>query len=338
MRALRFFAPLFVISLAGCMVDAPADDEFDEAVVDLQDEFGGDGTGKADIFGYDECDVLRPILAGTDAGIRSGFFFGVESQVAFAGATGFGGFDVVFDLYHHQMTVSRYYGAGVALALAGISVEVYAGFATGFEHGVSDWDGYFVTANLEIGLPFLREFFSLNPNVFVSAVDNDGNGLIGPTEIVAPPEGVYGFGMGIEVGVEIPTGLPVSGSLVEGLWEPHDEAIRWYYDRLSETRFARIGSRLNVHLVDHHTGEACDADWPYSGTDEECVIEFGEPDWNHTRRALHMAYGICTSTGGCEIPIAWPMSAAAIGVGAVRDIGGNLAELCPDLADSGEGH
>ena len=331
--------PLFgsmSVVLAACAAQTgeppPSDIQFDDAVADLSDEFGGSVGGKADIFGLDPCQILSPVLSGTDATIRSGFFFGVEGNAVLGGVEGVGGYDVVFDIYHHQMTVSRYLGAGVGIGLAGGSVEVYAGFATGFQHSVSDWDGYFVTAEAELSLPFLREFLSVNPSVFVSGVDRNGDGFIAPDEALLPPEGVYGFAVGVEVGLEVPTGLPVGGTLTEGLWEPQPEAIRYYYDLLAGTRFARIGRHLSVRLVDEHTGFECDPGWPAVAPEQECVIEFGEEEWSHTRRGLHMAYGICTASGGCGVPISWPMSAASIAVGAVRDVGDDLSMLCPDLA------
>jgi hypothetical protein len=172
---------------------------------------------------------------------------------------------------------------------------------------------------------------------FVSGVDANEDGLISPTEVLVPPNGVYGFGVGLSVGVEVPTGLPIAGTVTEGLWQPYDTAIRHYYDELRNTRFLRVGSHLDVHLVDHETGRECHEDWPYSGTDEACVIEFGDPSWSHTRRGLHTGYGICTVTGRCAVPIAWPMSAAAIGVGALRDAGGAVRTLCPGLDLGGEG-
>ena len=62
------------------------------------------------------------------------------------------------------------------------------------------------------------------------------------------------------------------------------------------------------------------------------MSEIGEAGWSPTTRGRRMAYGICTASGGCELPIAGPMSAAAIAVGAVRDVGDDLSMLCPDLA------
>jgi hypothetical protein len=324
--------PIFLVAMIGCAAEPPVstEAEFQDAVTELQREYGGEG--KADIFGIDVCDALSPVLSGTDASIRSGFFIGVSGTAALSGLAGVGGFDVVFDLYHHQMTVSRYVGGGVALTPASSSVQVYAGFATGFEDGVADWNGHFVTATLSLSLPFVRELASLTPWVFVTGEDDDSDGFIAPDEVVVPPDGIYGFGVGVTVGFDVPTGLPISGSLVEGRWDPHPDAIRWYYDRLHETRFAGIGSPLAVRLVDRDTREECPADWPAADAERRCIIEFGEPEWSHTRRSLHMAYGICTASGGCAVPVAWPMSAASIAVGAIRDLDDDLSARCPELA------
>lgn len=323
-------------TLAGCAAGEPASggegdpsEEFDQSVQDLEMEFGDDT--KADVFGVDECDVLRPLLDAADGSIRSGFFLGVKGSAVIGGVAGPSGYDLVFDLYHHQATVSQYKGDGVALKLAGAGVEVYAGVANGFDYGVNDWNGYFVTTSLSLSLPFLEGFLSLDPALFVSAEDRNGDGIIGETEVLTPPDGVYGFGVGVEVSLSIPTGLPVGGSVIEGLWQPHPEAIRWFYDMFRDTRFFRVGGRLSVRLIDDRTGEECHPDWPEARPDQDCVIEFGDPGWSHTRRGLHLGYGVCSATAGCEVPASWPMSAAAIGVGAVRDAGGELAELCPDL-------
>lgn len=332
---------VLVTLLAGCAAEAPTsgdpmderiaevDAEFDDAIGDLSADYGGEG--KADLFGVDPCSLIEPLVEYGDQGIRSGFFMGVEGEAVLGGGRGFGGFDLVWDLYHHQFTVSRYYGAGVGVPGVGASVEAYVGYALGFQEGVSDWDGYFVTAEADFGLPFLREYLSVGTSVFVTARDTNGDAFISPSEIVYPPGGVYGFNIGIELGVEVPTGLPVSGGVTEGLWEPHKAAIRYYYDEFRNTRFLRFGSRLDVHLVDHHTGEECDPDWPDVDPERDCIIEFGEEDWSHTHRGLHVAYSICTATGGCEIPLAWPLSGSAVAIGALEDAGGSLARYCPGV-------
>lgn len=310
-----------------------AESEFDNTVMDLQGEFGG--YGKADFSGVDSCYFLEPLFRDGNNFTHAGFFVGVEGEGVLGVASVFGGFDLVWDLYHHQMSVSRYTGAGVGMPKVGASVTAYAGFATGFSHGVSDWDGYFVTTEAEIGLPFFKDFVALEPAVFVSGVDNNGDEFISPDEILLPPDGVYGFQMGVSLGFDLlPDPSPVSGSITEGYWQPYKPAIRYYYDLLSNTRFGWVGPHLNVHLVDHGTGETCDENWPEVDGERDCIIQFGEEDWNHVRTGAHVAYSICSSLGGCELPLSWSMSLTAVAVGAYRDVGGRVRSLCPDLGNS----
>ncbi len=291
--------------------------DFQEAMNSLQGEYG---VGKADFFGVDPCKLLEPILEFGDQATRAAFFVGLEG----GGALGLGrvleGYDMVWDLYHQQMTVSRYVGAGIGGPGLGASLTAYTGLALGFQSGVADWNGYFVTTATELSLPFLKDFLSFNPAFFISGVDENEDHFIAPNEMLVPPEGVYGFSLGISAGFDmLPSGLPISGSITEGLWEPHKEAIRYYYDLFMDTRFLVFGHPLWVNLVDPETGEYCHEDWPLIDGERGCVIQFGESDWSHLHSGTHMAYSICTALGGCEIPLSWPMSGTAIALGAYRD-------------------
>jgi len=324
----------WLVSCAGAPVDQARVDEaeadFGDAMADLQGEFGQDG--KADLFGVDPCRFLAPLFAEGNDFTHAGLFVGVEGEGVLGATAAFGGYDLVWDLYHHQMSVSRYHGAGISTPKVGASVTAYAGFATGFHDGVGEWDGYFVTTAMDVGLPFLKDFLSLEPAVFVSGVDQNGDHVIAPDEVLIPPDGVYGFQIGVSLGFDLlPDPLPVGGEVTEGLWEPYKPAIRYYYDKLADTRFARIGTRLRVYLVDHQTGDLCAADWPDVDGERDCVVEFGERDWSHAHRGAHVAYSICSSLGGCGIPLSWPMSATAVAIGAYRDVGGAVEALCPDL-------
>ncbi len=155
-------------------------------------------------------------------------------------------------------------------------------------------------------------------------MDRSGRG------ISIPPDGVYGFSMGVELGVDLPTGLPIEGTVTQGLWQPYKRAIRYYYDRFRRTRFLGVGRHLDAHLVDQETGEACNADWPETDGQRDCVVRFGESTWSHTYRGLLVAYSICTASGGCGIPLSWPLSSGALAVGALRDAGDRVQRLCPD--------
>jgi hypothetical protein len=304
--------------------------EFNDAIKDLTNDYGSDG--KADLFGVSPCALLTPLFTDGKNLTHCGLFAGVEGDGVLGVTFVTGGYDLVWDLYHQQMSVSRYTGAGLTTPGVGASVEGYVGFATGFSHGVSDWDGYFVTTELEIGLPFLKDFVSLNPAVFVSGEDLDGNLVITPDEILVPPQGVYGFEMGVSLGFDLlPDPLPVAPSVSEGLWENYKEATRHFYDLFAGTRIGGVGNYLRVALVDAESHQPCAADWPAVDAERDCVVQFGDPDWSYTHRGAHVAYSICTALGGCAIPLSWSMSATAIAVGAYRDAGDRVSEMCPNL-------
>ena len=313
-------------------------DDFQAAFLELASEYGS--PEKADLFGgrIDPCRILDPLMSAGDYLAHSGLFVGVSGSGVLGVGTGFGGVDLVWDLYHRQMTVSKYAGFGVSTPGMGASVKAYTGFAAGFETGVDQWNSHFVNFETAISLPFLIDYISLTPFFFVSGVDRDDNGLIGPTEIIMPPYGVHGFGIGVQLGFDLlPSGLPISGSVSEGLWSPHKPGIRYFYDRYQKMRFFRIGRPMNVHLIDSEWGTPCHPDWPEEDGHRSCFLQFGEPEWDHTESSLHVAYAICAAAGNCALPLTWPMSAVAIGVGAYRDFGGDYAVMCPDDATADGG-
>jgi len=323
------------LALSGAAACVAPDEGFD-AKGDFADEVGafqdGFGDGKADLFGFDidPCELLAPLGEFGDDALRSGLVLGVEGEALLGAGVGFGGFDLVWDFYHQQMTVSRYTGAGLGTPGVGASVQAYVGMAFGFDHGVTDWHGYFVTATAQIGLPLLDDYVSLDPGVYVSGVDDDGDGFIAPSEVLAPPQGMYGFTMGVSLGFELlPDLLPIEGSITEGRWRPYKRAIRHYYDRLSSTRMFGV-EQLDVRLVDHHSGERCSSQWPDVDGARDCIIEFGDPDDSYLRRSVHTAYSVCHLTGRCALPLTWPMSATALSMGALRTSGLSYDSFCPD--------
>lgn len=317
---------------SACMVglsDEPdPDQQFADQYGDLQGEFGKGNNGLLGIH-VDPCDALRPLAKWGHDGMRAGLVVGVEGEGVLGPAVGFGGFDLVWDLYHQQLGVSRYAGAGVGVPGLGASIEAYVGGAFGFEHGVQDWDGYFVNGNVEIGLPFLKDYLSLDPGGYVTGVDENGDGVIAPSEILVPPNGVYGFSIGVSLGFDLlPDPLPVGGSVTEGYWQNYKSATRFFYDRLANTRMFGI-RKLKVRLVEPETGEECPADWPATDGEMECVIEFGDPSDNYLSRSVNTAYSICTLTGGCATELTWPMSTTALAIGALRNSGLRFDEMCP---------
>lgn len=345
-RLLAVVAALLIVSCAQPepapdTQDNPINEEANGAFNDLYDQFGEGEFGpdsKSDAFWehLDPCAVLGGIYEFADDFTQLGFFYGVEGEGVLGTAVGVGGYDVVFDLYHRQMTVSKYAGAGVGTPGLGVSLTVYAGVALGFHHGVSDWDGYFVTTELELGLPLLKDFIHLEPGFFVTGVDANDDNFIEPSEVLVPPEGVYGFSVGLSVGVDaLPDVLPVGATLTEGLWMPHKRGIRTFYDQLKDESIMWFYD-LNVHLVDHSTGEACPSDWPDVEGERDCILEFGDEGMSNTKASLHLAWAMCTLNGGCLSPIAGSMALTAVAIGAFRDAGDRLDEICPDLASGGE--
>lgn len=318
---------LAVTPACAIMGSSEPEDDFADEFGQMQDEFGA---GKADLLGFDidPCSLLRPLASFGHDALRSGLALGIEGDGVLGAAYGQSGMDLVWDLYHQQMTVSRYAGAGVGVPGAGASVEAYVGAGFGFENGVEDWDGYFVNGEVEIGLPFLKDYLSLNPEGYVSGVDDNGDGIIGPSEILVPPEGVYGFNIAVSLGFDLlPTPLPVEGNVTEGYWQPYKEAIRHFYDEFSSTRMFGI-KKMQVRLIEPETGELCPAGWPEEEGELSCVIEFGDPDDSYVRRSLNTAYSICYITGRCAVPLTWPMSANAMAIGALRSSGLSFDDMC----------
>ncbi len=314
-----------------------ATQQADEAFDDLHQGFSDGQFGKEskeDGFWdrIDVCQVLSNVLDVGDQVARIGFFYGVEGEGVLGTAYGVGGYDVVFDLYHRQAAVSKYFGGGVGTPGLGGSVSFYVGVAEGFQHGVSDWDGYFVTAETEVGLPFLKDYLSVDPAFFVSGVDRNDDNVIEPSEVLVPPEGVYGFSVALSLGVDaLPDVLPVSGNITEGLWMPHKKAIRYFYDYLADVSLFGVYD-LDVSLVDHETGEECPADWPDEDPEADCIMAFGLHQSSNTKAALHQAWGICALNGGCLFPLAGSAALATVAIGAFQDAGEYLDDICPDLA------
>lgn len=343
-----------------CAVDSAmpeADTEFADAIGDLRGENDtADTTGtmvEAGCAGSDEsgdfgfipkpCTLLRPLLAIGDDIKKLGVFVGVEGEGVLGYAGGFAGYDIVFDLAHHQMTVSQYKGAGFSAPGASISGQIYVGAAIGFEHGVADWDGWFVSASGTIDLskyiPIVGQVSELSfPwQGFLTGVDNDKNNFIGPTEILLPPNGVYGVSIGVKAGVGLdikdlnPLPFNLEG-VSEGYWSPHNAWIRQYYDYLTGGWFP-----IKARLVDHHDGSACPAGWPQVSPEKGGVIEFGDPGTSHIKRSLHTARALCSMSGGCAIPMTWPVASLAIAVGALNSSGLSLSSFCPAPGGAGGG-
>ena len=334
--ALKFF---FLSALNGCS-DSPeeahssaVEAEFQESMQLLSEAYGQQG--KMDFSSIvDPCTLLEPLRRWGAHALRSGFFMGVSGEGVLGPVVGVGGYDLVWDFYHAQLTVSSYRGKGLTLSPgAAASVSAYAGWVSGFHHGVADWDGFHVAVSTEISAPFLREYLHLKPEVFFSGEDENENGQLEVDELLLPPDGLYGFSMGVGVGVEfLPEALPVSASVIEGEWRPHHPAIAQLYRSLKTRRlFPFVGEPLSVHLIDEESGAPCPEEWSGREGEPACVIQFGEPGWSHTATALHVAASVCSLSGGCLTPLSWPQSGLAVAIGAWRDQKEDpLDRLCGD--------
>jgi len=347
-------ALLVLVSACDPEPEPALDPEFDDAYDVLADGYGGGG--KADLFedlGLDRCSLLAPLASHFDELIKAGFFVGVSANRSVGPITYNNGYDIVFDLYHHQMTVSAYQTEGLRTGLTiGGGASAYFGAAFNFQRGAAEWNGYFVTTEAtvnaaEIVLPVLAALpidieASVTPSVFVSGEDPDGDGI--PTPIY--PDGVYGFGIALGVGGSLSSDvLPVPAlpdvSATQGLWAFDAERLREMYDRLEGSRLFGISRPLEAKLLDAETGEDClerDPDWPSSDDPPQCVLQFGDPNDSHLRQGLSTALAICELTGDCSVPLAWPFAGLSLAIGSLRDAGEDLQAECgiePERRDAG---
>jgi hypothetical protein len=361
----------------GCTTDEPQSpeqlqDDFNTSLTDFNDVLGISNDDSADVFGNlneDPCEYLSELVDDRGELVPFGYFVGVEGELGLIVARGQVGVDLVFDLYHYQLGTSYYFGGGVGTLSGSASIEFYAGVAQGFEHSVSDWEGWFVTTELNVGLPFLNDALEVGYASFVSGVDRDENNFIDPSEVLVPPEGVYGYQFSVALGFDILTFLPdpadfvpIGGEITQGKWFSFSWLNRSLYDYYEGANLYLFGEELSVHLVDPHTGEECPPDWPQhhelhacvSAIDDspcdpeesdvcvdpetgvqcehgsECVIEFGEPTWDHQRRTQHMFYALCWITGQCAIPSGYHMAQASLAAAVLRDSGMTYDEMCPN--------
>lgn len=361
----------------GCATDESGSpeqlqDDFNNSLTDLNDVLGIGGDDSADVFGNldeDPCEYLSELVDDQGVLIPYGYFVGISGELRLAFARGLAGVDVVFDLYHYQMGTLYYFGAGLGTLSGSLSIAGYAGVARGFTTTVADWGGWFVTTQISTGLPFLNDSLGLGVATFVSGVDRDNNYFIDPTEVLLPPEGVYGYIYSVSLGFDLMTFIPDPEDLVnvdvevtEGLWHSFSSLNRVFYDYFKDSNLYLFGEELSVHLVDAHTGEECPADWPQhhvtqacvSAIDDspcdpehsdvcvdpqtgvqchhsqECVIEFGERSWDHQHRTQHMFYALCWLTGQCAIPSGYHMAQASLAAAVLRDSGTTYQEMCPN--------
>ena len=313
---------LLFLSCSNPSVDIEGE-EFRTALQQLSDAYGDEQ--KSDFLGLDPCEILEPILSFGDEAVRSGFFVGVQGGGVLAGLANMGGADLVWDYYHAQLSVSSYASSGLNFTGGGnVNASVYAGWVTGFNHGVSDWDGQHYQVTTELGLPFIKEYVHLKPEAFVVPKDQNEDREINIEDIRLNGDGLYGFSLGLGISLELfPNPLPVDLEISQGVWHPNEAGIMAIYERLKTARLIPvIGEPLAISLINPESGESCGIQGIarlHHSDHAECVIQLGDPSWSHTRNAFHVAASMCALTMGCAVPLAWPQSVLALGIGAWRD-------------------
>lgn len=307
------------------------------------------GSPKVSPYSDGVCGVVREILPLTEDTRQAGLVLGVEQQVSRFGAVGVIGKDFVWDVGHNELAVHSYVGAGVTSSIAGAQTGLtgYAGVALNFEDGVSNWQGWFVTAAASVGIdleiPFITEAeASVGVSAFVSAEDLNNDGFVDPITENIFPQGVYGAAATASISASVGIvpdpflfGDASIGASV-GLWKLDRQATRDLYERHLAFSFAGF-QLVEAHLVDQATGADClaaDPDWPGNdpwGDDvADCIISLGDPGSGTIKRAAHTAASICATTHGCSVPFAWSMATAALVMGAVNESGQSLGEYCAE--------
>ncbi len=188
-------ATSLLLCAAACAEPADGDDGFEDAVAEL-DEFND---GKYDLFGpggVDACALLEPIFEYGERLMRAGYVVGVSGPDVLGEGTGRGGYELVFDVFHQQFTVTGHLGQSVlappwATEADQDEASWYDGVAFGLEAGVHDWHGAYAAPLSSFGLPFIEKAEAKIPPLFVRAIDNNGDAIA--EGVVLPPEGVYGF-------------------------------------------------------------------------------------------------------------------------------------------------
>ena len=242
------------------------------------------------------------------------------------------GYEVVFDLYPNQMSVSAYRGKGVKSGVGvGGSVSYSESIAIGFHHSVSDWHGYFSSASVSAGvpLPWISHLANVNVGYVQSAIDSNQNGRIEPREMLPPSQGIYGGSIGVSLGANVLPSLPITATVYEGFWRSHKGAIHIYYDLVKRVRLGK--AQLTARLIDADHGQICSEDWPNTDGHRDCFIEFGHPNKRYTKSSFHQAVAICHINGACLSPLSGPSALGTIALGALRDAGSDLNGLCPAM-------
>lgn len=281
------------------------------------------------------CDVLGPIAEASEDKFdaKMGVYMEMSGSFNVGPKKVLGGADLVLDLYHHQLTVSTFKGDGLTTSVGGSGeISLEAGFAHGFDQSANDWLGYFATGEFDFSLPVLKNFAEGNVGTFVGASDLDDSGNIDSMEEVGEPgENVFGGYVGVTVsaGFEPVFGSsPVTASAERAFWKQHKGATEELHQVLSGKLFKFF--RLDPRLVTPE-GEPCPSDWRGEGSDQGCVIEFGEDGESHTKRGLKTAAALCIATGGCQaVPLTAPATVHALSIGAVRDAGSSVDKYCED--------
>lgn len=299
--------------------------EFESALDTFATDYGsGD---KADFLGATECDLLEPFYSANQDFTKGGFILGGAGYGSAGFDTASRGFDLVWDVYHQEFFAAKYHiQPATRFTVPGAAIRGYVGFASGFRHGVTDWNGYLVNASFSVPIPQFAGFLWLRSQTFATAIDRNHDRKFTVDEVVAPPGAVFGSIMGVEL--TIPSAFPFAAGIATNNTKSFPEGTRFYYDMFRSGHILAFGSPISVRLVDSKTGAVCPDTWPEADPDRECIVQFGDPEWSFTHRALHTAYSICEVTNGCSNPLAPKLASGTIAIGALRDGGEKLLEDC----------
>lgn len=309
---LSILALAFVVGCSARVVDQ-AETEFQQAMDDLGLEAAS--MGKADFIGWLKdktlCGTLN-ILSSAGEHTRSTLYFNGRAYLGGAVAQGFIGHDNVWDLFHHQATVSSYKGAGVGTNL-GVELDAYAGFAFGAAQEASEWNGYFVSSDVDVKVPFLGK---AGLTCFITGVDDNQNGIIGPTELRLPPQEIYGCALELSKTFGwSPIPLPVDVEFNEGQWRNNAQKTIKLADRDED--------KLQATLVESASGDL--------------YVQYGDESMTHLERGKLVAKSILRSIWyGVKDPLVGPSAAlSSLAMGLWLDHGDELLENCvePELTD-----
>ncbi len=264
-----------------------------------------------------------------------------------------GGIELVMDLYNQSMITAAWGGTTGSVgteinSLVDIEANLYGAAAGPFHSGAHEWLGKFQAA--EVSGEYAPFVVPLAGSLGFSA------GVTGARP-AAGHSGPSAVGLSLGVDIEFLSALPqpIAGQfqITNGEAVQHGPSTKSMFDRVRQAGQGLVRARL----VDVQTGGECtsvEPHWPYTDaahtnvSSRKCTIYFGEDDWPHWLKAVHMQLGMCAAFSGtsqsCLLPtsaITAQLMALAVVYAAWRDypdLGDQLEQWCydtlgPDLGD-----